>query len=97
MPWRQSTLSIQCVRGRVGVSFVADRPQARNVVRYLEVLNHVLPVGGIWINAGPLLWHYENNGDLSIELTLEEMLGLVEQMGFELLVSRSGGGVWAED
>ncbi|PWN97760.1 N2227-domain-containing protein [Tilletiopsis washingtonensis] len=62
---------------------------ARNVVRYLEVLNHVLPVGGIWINAGPLLWHYENNGDLSIELTLEEMLGLVEQMGFELLKHRA--------
>jgi carnosine N-methyltransferase len=57
---------------------------ARNFARYLEVLNHVLPVNGVWINVGPLLWHYEGGaqGDISIELTMEEVLELIELMGF---------------
>lgn len=61
---------------------------ARNVVRYLEVLNFVLPLGGIWINVGPLLWHYENNsrGETSVELTLEEVCDLVGKMGFQIEV-----------
>lgn len=62
---------------------------AHNLTRYLEVINQVLVIGGIWINVGPLLWHYEGaaRGDLSIELTLDEVLGLVELMGFHIEVS----------
>lgn len=68
---------------------------AKNVLRYLETLNHVLPIGGHWINAGPLLWHFENSGNsrggsgesLSIELTLDELIQLLPKMGFELEVS----------
>ncbi|KDN36483.1 N2227-domain-containing protein [Tilletiaria anomala UBC 951] len=62
---------------------------ARNIMRYLETLNHILPLGGLWVNVGPLLWHYENGGDLSIELTLEEVLGLLPKMGFEVVERRS--------
>ncbi|SNX87182.1 related to UPF0586 protein C9orf41 homolog [Melanopsichium pennsylvanicum] len=65
---------------------------AKNVLRYLETMNHLLPIGGHWINAGPLLWHFENSGNsrsasgdsLSIELTLEELVQLLPKMGFEL-------------
>ncbi|KAJ9479576.1 Carnosine N-methyltransferase [Pseudozyma hubeiensis] len=65
---------------------------AKNVLRYLETLNHVLPIGGHWINAGPLLWHFEYSGNsrggsgesLSIELTLDELIQLLPKMGFEL-------------
>ncbi|GAC97685.1 hypothetical protein PHSY_005271 [Pseudozyma hubeiensis SY62] len=68
---------------------------AKNVLRYLETLNHVLPIGGHWMNAGPLLWHFENSGNsrggsgesLSIELTLDELIQLLPKMGFELEVS----------
>ena len=68
---------------------------AKNVLRYLETLNHLLPIGGHWINAGPLLWHFENSGSsrggsgdsLSIELTLDELVQLLPKMGFELEVS----------
>lgn len=75
---------------------------AKNVLRYLETLNHVLPIGGHWINAGPLLWHFENSGSsrgggggggggsgdsMSIELTLDELMQLLPRMGFELEVS----------
>lgn len=66
---------------------------SHNFARYLEVINHVLPIGGIWINVGPLLWHYEGTGrdskgdaGLSIELTLDEVIGLIELMGFTIEV-----------
>ncbi|KAL9936253.1 hypothetical protein V8E36_005095 [Tilletia maclaganii] len=67
----------------VATSFFIDT--ARNPVQYLEVINAVLELGGYWINAGPLLWHFENGpGDLSIELTLDEVMDLVARMGFEV-------------
>jgi carnosine N-methyltransferase len=68
---------------------------AHNLTRYLEVINHALVLGGVWINVGPLLWHYEGaaHGDLSIELTLDEVLGLIGLMGFHIEV-RSERGVF---
>lgn len=32
---------------------------APNLIRYLEVIRHCLKPGGILINVGPLLWHWE--------------------------------------
>jgi carnosine N-methyltransferase len=34
---------------------------APNLIRYLETIWHCLRTGGILINVGPLLWHFENN------------------------------------
>jgi hypothetical protein len=34
---------------------------APNLLRYLEIIRHCLRSGGILINVGPLLWHFENN------------------------------------
>ena len=34
---------------------------APNLVRYLEVIRHCLRPGGVLVNVGPLLWHFENN------------------------------------
>ncbi|KAF4982044.1 hypothetical protein FZEAL_2294 [Fusarium zealandicum] len=34
---------------------------APNLIRYLEVIRHCLRPGGVLINVGPLLWHFENN------------------------------------
>ncbi|KAL6788481.1 N2227-like domain-containing protein [Trichoderma sp. SZMC 28012] len=34
---------------------------APNLIRYLEVIYHCLRPGGVLINVGPLLWHFENN------------------------------------
>ena len=33
---------------------------APNLIRYLEVIRHCLKPGGVLINVGPLLWHWEN-------------------------------------
>lgn len=35
---------------------------APNLIRYLEVIYHCLRPGGILVNVGPLLWHFENQG-----------------------------------
>ncbi|KAI6246538.1 Carnosine N-methyltransferase [Erysiphe necator] len=33
---------------------------ARNVVRYIETIKNCLRIGGLLVNLGPLLWHFEN-------------------------------------
>ncbi|KAL2074743.1 hypothetical protein VTL71DRAFT_8522 [Oculimacula yallundae] len=34
---------------------------APNVIRYIEVIKNCLRTGGLLVNIGPLLWHFENN------------------------------------
>ena len=62
--------------------------QAKNIVNYLRVIHRILAPGGVWINLGPLLWHFENNSsnDPSIELDLEEVKTLARKIGFEISV-----------
>jgi carnosine N-methyltransferase len=77
---------------------------APNLIRYLEVILSCLKPGGVLINVGPLLWHWENHvqghhgydgdGDYdentslgiadpgSFELTDDEVMALVEHVGF---------------
>lgn len=61
-------------------------PQAKNFVNYLRIIHRILAPGGVWINLGPLLWHWENSDELSIELTLDEVKELARGVGFELSV-----------
>lgn len=62
---------------------------AANVLRYIETIAHVLEQGGVWINLGPLAWHFEPDPSTTggkaggrVELTLSELLGVIEKMGF---------------
>ena len=32
---------------------------APNLIAYIETVRHCLRAGGVWINLGPLLWHFE--------------------------------------
>ncbi|KAG8757652.1 hypothetical protein FRC14_001763 [Serendipita sp. 396] len=57
---------------------------AKNIVNYLRVIHRILAPGGVWINCGPLLWHWENTDDISIEVSLEEVKALATQVGFEI-------------
>jgi carnosine N-methyltransferase len=34
---------------------------APNIIRYIEAIKNCLRPGGILVNVGPLLWHFENN------------------------------------
>jgi carnosine N-methyltransferase len=38
---------------------------APNILKYIETIHHCLKPGGIWINLGPLLWHFEDSGPIT--------------------------------
>lgn len=59
---------------------------AKNIVNYLRIIHRILAPGGVWVNLGPLLWHWENNNtnDPSVELDLEEVKSLASTIGFKL-------------
>ncbi|PYH95093.1 N2227-domain-containing protein [Aspergillus ellipticus CBS 707.79] len=38
---------------------------APNLIRYIEAIRHCLKPDGVWINVGPLLWHFEDGSNAS--------------------------------
>lgn len=56
---------------------------AQNVLEYLRTIFGALKPGGIWINLGPLQYHFESAPEMSIELTWSELIKAAERMGFE--------------
>ncbi|KAG6830182.1 hypothetical protein H0H87_008958 [Tephrocybe sp. NHM501043] len=64
---------------------------AKNIVNYLRIIHRILAPGGVWVNLGPLLWHFENNNtnDPSVELDLEEVKALARNIGFEISNERT--------
>ncbi|KAJ1547951.1 hypothetical protein HK405_004563 [Cladochytrium tenue] len=66
----------------VATCFFVDT--GRNVIEYLETIRHALRDGGLWINIGPLLYHFEDmRTESSVELTLEELKLVAQNLGFE--------------
>jgi hypothetical protein len=54
-----------------------------NVVATLQQIRELLKEGGRWINLGPLLW--TGGGTVAMELSLEEVLILAKEVGFEVM------------
>ena len=69
---------------------------AMNLPTLLRVFHHCLRDGGIWINLGPLMWHWSEGGSqmadlceeekMSVELSLESVLAVAEASGFKRLM-----------
>lgn len=70
---------------------------AHNVIDYIKTIHHCLQDGGLWINVGPLLWHWEGDASTQMvtragqevqsimegmELSREELFALIESLGF---------------
>jgi carnosine N-methyltransferase len=56
---------------------------ANNVISYIETIHKILKQGGVWINFGPLLYHYsEIQSECSIELSWEEIRLIIIDFGF---------------
>lgn len=55
---------------------------AKNIIEYIRRIHQILCPGGIWINHGPLLYHFEGSRDISIELSLDEVKHVIEAVGF---------------
>ena len=54
---------------------------ARNLITYFETIRKLLRPGGYWINLGPLLY----GSAPFVQLSLQEIVVVVEAMGFEFL------------
>ena len=40
----------------------------------MQTINRILKIGGMWVNIGPLLWHYaEQDTETQVQLSLEEL------------------------
>lgn len=61
---------------------------AQNVLEYLRTILGALKPGGLWINLGPLQYHFESAPELSIELTWAEVVKAAERIGFEFKEKR---------
>ena len=71
---------------------------APNLIRYLETIYYCLKPGGLLINNGPLLWHFENNAPSGHDVDGDtDTSGIADPGSFELtddevmaLVSQTG-------
>ncbi|KAM6930614.1 carnosine N-methyltransferase [Xenentodon cancila] len=62
---------------------------AHNVLEYLDTIWKILKPGGVWINLGPLLYHFENMAnELSIELSYEDVRTAMVRKGFYIEVEK---------
>ena len=56
---------------------------AHNVLDYMATFNKILKVGGLWVNIGPLHWHYsEQPTEVQVQISLDEIESLVPKFGF---------------
>jgi carnosine N-methyltransferase len=57
---------------------------ANNIIKYIKTIWDILKPGGLWVNCGPLLYHYTDvPGEISIELSWEEVRHVILEIGFE--------------
>ncbi|KAM6944402.1 carnosine N-methyltransferase isoform 1-T2 [Lycodopsis pacificus] len=62
---------------------------AHNVIEYVETIWKILKPGGVWINLGPLLYHFENMAnELSVELSYEDIRTAIVNVGFHIEVEK---------
>lgn len=60
---------------------------AKNIIQYMEVIHSILKQGGVWINIGPLLYHFEDSpSEASVELSLDQVKRVATELGFEFKV-----------
>jgi carnosine N-methyltransferase len=62
---------------------------AKNIIAYVEKIREILKPDGVWINIGPLLYHYADMpGETSIELTYAELKQVMVHYGFQIQEER---------
>lgn len=60
---------------------------AKNVIEYVEHIWHILKPGGLWINLGPLLYHFsDSRREGCLELNYQQLKTVITSTGFEYLV-----------
>jgi len=63
---------------------------ANNVVQFIETIYKILKPGGVWINLGPLLYHFSDlPNEESIEPSYDAIRDVILGFGFQLEVINS--------
>ncbi|XP_034241839.1 carnosine N-methyltransferase [Thrips palmi] len=58
---------------------------AHNIVSFIETIYNILKPGGVWLNLGPLLYHFADNAnENSIEPSYEVVRDIIEKVGFQI-------------
>jgi carnosine N-methyltransferase len=61
------------------------------VVQFIETIYHILKPGGVWINLGPLLYHYSDvKNEKSVEPSFEVVCEVIKNIGFEMEQCKTG-------
>lgn len=69
------------------VFFIDTSP---NIFKTLKTIYNTLEDDGVWINFGPLLWHFEDSeDDCGLELSLDQVISAAELTGFEFVERKS--------
>lgn len=56
---------------------------AANLLEYIDTIHRILKPGGVWLNFGPLAYHFADDEDAdSIELPYSEVVRLIVDKGF---------------
>ncbi|VVC89681.1 carnosine N-methyltransferase [Leptidea sinapis] len=64
---------------------------APNVIEFIERIYDILRPGGMWINLGPLLYHYSDMpNEISIEPPYDILVDIIKDVGFEMVKQRTG-------
>ena len=59
---------------------------AKNIIEYIDIIEKVLKKGGIWINFGPLSYHWVGYQNIpTIELPYDKLKEVIINYGFEYL------------
>ena len=71
----------------IATTFFVDT--APNVIKYIETVRNCLKVGGMWVNLGPLLWHFADRSpptpnEKEKPNQKQERMGIEEPGSFEL-------------
>eukprot|EP01065_Artemidia_motanka_P005866 TRINITY_DN12843_c0_g1_i1.p1 TRINITY_DN12843_c0_g1~~TRINITY_DN12843_c0_g1_i1.p1 ORF type:complete len:432 (+),score=174.62 TRINITY_DN12843_c0_g1_i1:55-1296(+) len=62
---------------------------AHNIFEYVEALHRMLKPGGVWINLGPLLYHFSDDPrQVSVDLSYEELKKVIAKFGFSMKEER---------
>jgi len=55
---------------------------ANNVIEFVETIHNILKPGGRWINLGPLLYHFTDMDEQSLEIAYDELKYIILKYGF---------------
>eukprot|EP00754_Rhynchopus_humris_P042016 Rhum_TRINITY_DN25584_c0_g1::Rhum_TRINITY_DN25584_c0_g1_i1::g.182421::m.182421/K19787/CARNMT1; carnosine N-methyltransferase len=68
--------------GAVATCFFIDT--AHNIFEYIETIHRILQPGGVWTNIGPLLYHFSDSDEPSVDLSYDEVREMMIRYGFTI-------------